>query len=74
MSTTIGQHTLTLAQTETLNMIQDHLRKVSGSQMGHANVYAIFGGRNNVDNARRRTARKLTELGVLRACGIYLSW
>ena len=77
----IAGHNLTLAETQTLNILQDYLRRNSGDSQWSSStsprgdgrevpISEIFGHRNNQDNAKRQTVVRLHKLGVLRACEI----
>lgn len=78
---TISGHTLTWAEFDVLNIVQDYMRKNAGdsawsnstSPTGDGrkvSVREIFGAHNNQDNARRRTLTQLQDMGILRACEI----
>lgn len=79
--TSIAGHNLTLAEMRVLGTVTNYLIQhgedsfltSSTSPRGDGReipVYEIFPERNNVDNANRRTMRRLYKLGVLRACEI----
>lgn len=80
MSTWICGHKLTRAETETLNAIQDYMRKNASDSHWSASTSPKGDGRRvpireifpvgNLDNARRRTAGRLARLGILAACEI----
>jgi hypothetical protein len=78
---TIGAHRLTWAQLTVLNQIQDYMCANAGdSRWGHnvspkgdgraVPLREIFPDRNISSNAKRHCARRLSELGILRACCI----
>ena len=81
MSTTIAGHDLTNAEVRVLDKIEDYMRKFAGdsfwgpstSPKGDGRwvpLREIFPERNITGNANRKTARRLIELGVLKACEI----
>lgn len=83
MSTTINGHTLTNAERRVLNEVTDYMRRNAGdsrysettSPKGDGRdvpVDEIYGGHSNLLTADRRTLRRLSESGVLRACEIEL--
>ena len=79
--TIISGHKLTRTEVNVLDAVRSHMAKHSGdswltaltSPRGDGRavpVLEIFPNRDNHDNARRRTVRRLAELGVLQACEI----
>lgn len=79
----INGHTLTGVQRETLHAIQDYMRLNAGDSHWGPNTSPkgdgrwvpcteIFSARTNRDSARRRTASRLADMGVLKACEIVM--
>lgn len=79
---TIMGHTLSRSQVATLDALTDYLRAHGGdtgwgpstSPAGDGEWVSMLDiwGRGNAATARRRTIRRLNDLGVLRACEIAL--
>jgi hypothetical protein len=78
---TIAGHTLTWAELAVLNQVTDYMRANAGDSQwtSHTSpkgdgrsvpLREIFGGHNISMNAKRYAARRLADLGVLRACEI----
>lgn len=81
---TIAGHTLTWAELTVLNQLQDYMRAHSGdsgwtshtSPKGDGRTIAlreIFAGQNISGNSKRYAARRLADIGVLKACQIEMT-
>lgn len=81
---TIAGHTLSWAELTVLNQLQDYMRGHSGdstwtphtSPKGDGRsipLREIFSDRNISGNSKRHAARRLADLGVLKACQIEMT-